>query len=115
MCSRGLNSAPFNRSAVRLANETRSVVEARGRWQGTTRVLCLATPAPCEDELPPVLHRNAVHLPARERTIRELISTSTSDSQPSVTPIGEPTPTAIPVEIAARFQGIPLDFDFDAL
>ncbi|MEO8177636.1 MAG: hypothetical protein ABI895_02280 [Deltaproteobacteria bacterium] len=56
-----------------------------------------------------------LHLPTGQHTIGELVSTSSSESQPNVTPIGGPAPTPTQVEIAATFERVPLDFDFDAL
>jgi hypothetical protein len=56
-----------------------------------------------------------LHLPTSDRTIGELLSTSSSGLQPSVTSISGPAPTPLPVEIATTFKGIPLDFDLDAL
>jgi hypothetical protein len=54
-----------------------------------------------------------LHLSDGDQSIGELIDAS--GSSPGPTPIGGPTPSPIPIEIAATFQGLPLDFDFDTL
>lgn len=49
-----------------------------------------------------------LHLQAGDKTIGELSSGSS-------TPIVGPPPPPTPVEIAATFEGVPVDFDFDTL
>jgi len=49
-----------------------------------------------------------LHLQAGDKTIGELSSGSS-------TPIVGPPPPPTPVEIAATFEGVPVDFDFDSL
>ena len=84
-------------------------------WRATQGSTCADMSVSFQAVLPPSQFSVVVHLAAGDRTIGELISASGSDSNPRVTPIGRPTPTPIPVEIAAVFQGTPLDFDFDTL
>jgi hypothetical protein len=83
-------------------------------WRATQNTTCADMTVSLQAVIPTSQFSVVLHLPSGDQTIGELISSSSSD-QPDVTPIGGPTPPPTPVEIAATFQGVPLDFDFDSL
>jgi len=82
-------------------------------WRATQGSSCADMGVSFQAVIPTSQNSIVLHLPAGDQTIGELIRAS--GSGPRVTPIGAPAPTPIPVEIAATFQGTPLDFDFDTL
>lgn len=80
-------------------------------WRATQNTTCADMTVSLQAVIPTSQLSVVLHLPEGDQTIGELISSEQSD----VTPIGGPTPPPTPVEIAATFQGVPLDFAFDAL
>jgi hypothetical protein len=84
-------------------------------WRATQGSSCADMSVSLQAVIPTSQFSVLLHLATGDQTVGELISASDSDSQPDVTPIGGPEPTTTPVEIAATFEGVPLDFDFDAL
>ena len=81
-------------------------------WRATQGSSCADMTVSMQAVIPTSELSVVVHLPAGEQTIGELVSASSSGSP---TPIGGSDPPALPVEIAATFVGVPLDFDFDTL
>lgn len=81
-------------------------------WRATQGASCADMTVSLQAVIPTSQFSVVLHLSTLDQTIGELISSS-SGSQP--TPIGGPAPPPTPVEIAATFEGVPLDFDFDAL
>jgi hypothetical protein len=82
-------------------------------WRATQGATCADMTVSLQAVIPTSQYSIVIHLPEGDSSIDDLISTS--GSNPSVTPIGGPAATSIPVEIAATFEGLPLDFDFDTL
>lgn len=80
-------------------------------WRATQNSDCADMTVSLQAVIPTSQLSVVLHLPTGDQTIGELISSE----QPDVTPIGGGEPPPIPVEIAATFQGVPLDFDFDSL
>jgi hypothetical protein len=83
-------------------------------WRATQNTTCADMTVSLQAVIPTSQFPVVLHLPTGDQTIGELISSSNSD-QPDVTPIGGPAPPPTPVEIAATFKGVPLDFAFDSL
>ena len=80
-------------------------------WRATQGASCADMTVSFQAVIPTSQLSVVLHLPTGGQTIGELVTAS----GPAVTPIGSPEPTPIPVEIAATFKGVPLDFAFDAL
>jgi hypothetical protein len=84
-------------------------------WRATQGSSCADMTVSLQAVIPTSQLSVVLHLPDGDQTIGELVAPSGSGSQPSVPPIGGPSPTSTPVEIAATFKGVPLSFGFDAL
>ena len=80
-------------------------------WRATQNSSCADMTVSMQAVIPTSQFSLVVHLPTGDQTIEELVASDSSGPPP----IGGGEPTPIPVEIAATFQGVPLDFDFDTL
>ena len=80
-------------------------------WRATQGSSCADMTVTMQAVIPTSQLSLVVHLPTGDQTIEELVESDSSGPPP----IGGGDPTPIPVEIAATFQGVPLDFDFDTL
>lgn len=81
------------------------------RWSARQGATCADMTVSMQAVLPASEFDFVVHLPTGDKTIGELVATE----PPVVPPIGGSDPDPPPVEIAATFEGIPLDFDFETL
>jgi hypothetical protein len=80
-------------------------------WRATQGSSCADMSVTMQAVIPTSQLSLVIHLPTGDKTIGDLVSAG----EPSVTPIGGADPPSIPVEVAATFDGIPLNFDFDTL
>jgi hypothetical protein len=82
-------------------------------WRATQGATCAEMSVTLQAVIPSSQFSIVLHLAAGDQTVGELMDGS--GANPGPPPIAGPTPTPIPVEIAATFQGLPLDFDFSTL
>jgi hypothetical protein len=82
-------------------------------WRATEGSTCADMSVSLQAVIPTSQFSIVLHLTDGDQTVGDLIDASGSNPGPA--PIGGPTPTPTPVEIAATFQGLPLDFDFSTL